>query len=165
VRLSPGRSKTFWKNRHVIAEELKARRQRATEDDDDWFGRDVLFDFMHVALPASRVLDCKRESEPLLTQRGIAIHEWGLWNQPELFSMSMRHKAGSDEDRVRFAEGMDAVLRLVQDMGGSMEYCHGAGVRLAHLMQREHGTGLDLLRHIKQTVDPDSLLNPGKLGL
>ena len=46
-----------------------------------------------------------------------------------------------------------------------MEYCHGVGLRLAHLMEAELGAGLDALRRIKTAVDPDGILNPGKLGL
>ena len=46
-----------------------------------------------------------------------------------------------------------------------MEYCHGVGVRLAPLMGREHGTGLKVLRHLKQCLDPQGILNPGKLDL
>jgi D-lactate dehydrogenase (cytochrome) len=45
-----------------------------------------------------------------------------------------------------------------------MEYCHGAGVRLAHLMEREHGPALDALRRIKAALDPAGVLNPGKLA-
>lgn len=50
-------------------------------------------------------------------------------------------------------------------MGGSMEYCHGVGVRLAHLLPRELGVGIDLLRGLKRMLDPNSVLNPGKLAL
>ncbi len=46
-----------------------------------------------------------------------------------------------------------------------MEYVHGAGIRTAHLMEREHGEGLRLLRAIKRVLDPDGILNPLKLGL
>jgi FAD/FMN-containing dehydrogenase len=46
-----------------------------------------------------------------------------------------------------------------------MEYVHGAGLRLAHLMAREHGDGLAVLRRIKAALDPAGVLNPGKLGL
>ncbi|MHB8577563.1 MAG: FAD-binding oxidoreductase [Dehalococcoidia bacterium] len=165
VRLPLARARSFWQRRHVVASELRERQQRSAMSEDDWPGAGTLFDFVHVALPASRVLDFKRESEPLLTGRGISIGEWGLWNQPELFSLTVHCRVESIDDRVRFADGVDAVLRLAQDMGGSMEYCHGAGVRLAHLMEREHGTGMALLRGLKGTLDPIGLLNPGKLGL
>jgi alkyldihydroxyacetonephosphate synthase len=32
-------------------------------------------------------------------------------------------------------------------------------------MARELGTGLDVLQKIKDALDPENLLNPGKLGL
>jgi FAD/FMN-containing dehydrogenase len=46
-----------------------------------------------------------------------------------------------------------------------MEYCHGVGLRLAHMMESEWGAGLQALRRLKQALDPQGLLNPGKLGL
>ena len=57
------------------------------------------------------------------------------------------------------------MLGLVQETGGSMEYCHGIGVRLAHLLEGELGEGVQLLRALKQILDPHRVLNPGKLGL
>jgi FAD/FMN-containing dehydrogenase len=59
----------------------------------------------------------------------------------------------------------DSLLRACQALGGSMEYVHGAGRRLAHLMPEEHGPALDVLRRIKAALDPDGVLNPDKLGL
>ena len=56
-------------------------------------------------------------------------------------------------------------LQEAQDRGGSMEYVHGAGARLADLMPREHGEAFELLRRIKATLDPEGIVNPGKLGL
>jgi len=62
-------------------------------------------------------------------------------------------------------EAIEALLRLVQRMGGSMEYTHGVGVKLAPLMVEEHGYGLELMRQIKKTLDPNNIMNPGKMGL
>jgi FAD/FMN-containing dehydrogenase len=61
---------------------------------------------------------------------------------------------------------IDQLLMSAQDLGGSMEYCHGAGIRLAHLMEREWGdAGMYVLRRLKAALDPQGILNPGKLGL
>jgi FAD/FMN-containing dehydrogenase len=62
-------------------------------------------------------------------------------------------------------ETIEELLRLVQQMGGSMEYTHGVGVKLAPLMGEEHGYGLQIMRQIKRALDPNNILNPGKLGL
>jgi FAD/FMN-containing dehydrogenase len=62
----------------------------------------------------------------------------------------------------RFMRGR---LEEALDRGGSMEYVHGAGTRLAGLMAREHGEAFNLLRELKSALDPRGILNPGKLGL
>jgi alkyldihydroxyacetonephosphate synthase len=73
---------------------------------------------------------------------------------------------GADDGfRDNLGQVVEQVLVLAQDMGGVMEYCHGVGVRLDHLLRREMGLGHDLLRSLKQTLDPANIMNPGKLGL
>ena len=79
-------------------------------------------------------------------------------------------RLGADEDTTPNAqlvleETVEELLRLVQQMGGSMEYTHGVGFKLAPLMAEEHGYGLEVMRQIKKTLDPNNIMNPGKLGL
>ncbi len=42
---------------------------------------------------------------------------------------------------------------------------HGVGLKLAPYMPAQHGAGLDVLRRIKAALDPNGVMNPGKLGL
>ena len=153
----------FWKDRHVIAERLRERRRN--DEQDSWLPEGVRFDFIHVALAASRVLPFRDRAAVLMAERDVSVVEWGLWNQPELFSVVLQEHVKDEAQAQSFARAVDELLRLVQDMGGSMEYCHGAGLRLASLMEREHGRGLDLMRGVKAVVDPQGVLNPGKLDL
>lgn len=100
------------------------------------------------------------------SRRGVRLQESGLWTQPELFSMRL----ATEEMRVEQAQlvledTVEELLRLVQEMGGSMEYCHGVGVKLAPLMAGEHGYGLEVMRQIKKVLDPNNIMNPGKMGL
>jgi FAD/FMN-containing dehydrogenase len=48
-------------------------------------------------------------------------------------------------------------------MGGTMEYCHGVGVKLTHLLRREMGVGFEVAKAIKRGLDPHDIMNPGKL--
>ncbi len=165
TRLPLRTARRFWEDRHVVAEEIRARQQSTANERDSWLPDGMQFDFMHIALPPSALLEFKRCSQSVLLEHGISIGEWGLWNQPELFSMTLFRRSETADDAQQFSDGMDAALRLAQEMGGSMEYCHGAGTKLAHLMRSEHGSGMEVMRQLKQALDPAGLLNPGKLGL
>jgi FAD/FMN-containing dehydrogenase len=160
--LNPKEPEEFWRGRHEIARRfMRNRRQRRER------GRDGAYrDWIHVALPASKVLAFKRAAQEITKRRNVRLQESGLWVQPELFSMRL----GADDDdtpnaQLALEETIEELLRLVQQMGGSMEYTHGVGVKLAPLMAEEHGYGLEVMQQIKKTLDPNNIMNPGKMGL
>ncbi len=155
-------AESFWRERHIIAYRFMHNRRRRRERSDDAIRRD----WIHVALPASKVLGFRRAAMEIVAKRGVSLQESGLWTQPELFSMrlAIENKDGDQAQKV-LEETIDELLRLVQRTGGSMEYCHGVGVKLAPLMAEEHGYGLEVMRRIKRVLDPNGIMNPGKLGL
>lgn len=59
----------------------------------------------------------------------------------------------------------DAGTRAVLAAGGSLSHHHGIGLNRGRYMAEALGTGLDVLAGIKATLDPNGILNPGKLGL
>jgi FAD/FMN-containing dehydrogenase len=70
-----------------------------------------------------------------------------------------------DVARQALADAIDDVLRRALALGGSIEYVHGVGVKLAHLLAEELGEGLDLARRVKRAIDPVGTMNPGKAGV
>jgi glycolate oxidase len=121
------------------------------------------FDYAHVGVPLAALPTVRAVAHDLVRRHGLRLVEEGLWHWPELYSVVVAGPSGSAPG-VRFT--IDGVCRAAQDAGGTMEYCHGVGWQLAHLMEREHGTaGLDVLRRVKAALDPAGILNPGKAGL
>ncbi|MBY0295067.1 MAG: FAD-binding oxidoreductase [Methylobacterium sp.] len=59
----------------------------------------------------------------------------------------------------------DAIEGITLEEGGTLAHHHGAGLFRNPYLRRELGTGLDVLQAIKDALDPDNRLNPGKLGL
>ena len=122
--------------------------------------------YPHVAIPASRVLEYRRRCQEIATRSHLQVREYSLWTQPELFSVVLVDVALEDgKASGQLAQAVDEVLTLAQDMGGSMEYVHGVGTKLAHLVPRELGAGLEVLRDIKAALDPHNIMNPGRLAL
>jgi len=65
-----------------------------------------------------------------------------------------------------YQDCLKAALDACVTAGGSISHHHGVGRAKAAWMEQEHGpAGLQLLREIKQALDPDRILNPGVLGL
>lgn len=62
-------------------------------------------------------------------------------------------------------QAWDVVERLCLAHGGSIAHHHGAGLFRNQWLREELNTGMDLLQILKDGIDPDNLLNPGKLGL
>ena len=161
--LAEGEARQMWEERHVIAERF-ARSRRAQDHTRDARRDGIAFDYIHVALPASQILPFRAICHEVATSEGVGLGECGVWTAPELFSASLTLPE-SEGGHVRLREVVDELLRAAQDLGGSMEYCHGAGIRLAHLMERELGSGMEVLRRLKAALDPQGILNPGKLGI
>ncbi len=165
IERDPALAWGFWEDRHVAPERLRQWRQAESHEPRPGAPGSTVVDYLHVSLPASRVLPYVERAEAIFAGHGMAVHEWGLWHGPELLSTVVSRATDTTADLSHATDAVDQALMLVQDLGGSMEYVHGAGLRDAHLMAREHGSGLDVMRSIKQALDPGGLLNPGKLGL
>ncbi|MFK7902020.1 MAG: FAD-binding oxidoreductase, partial [Nitratireductor sp.] len=69
-----------------------------------------------------------------------------------------------DADEVKRME--DACARMAEralQMDGTCTGEHGIGQGKRKYMQAEHGAGLDVMRAIKNALDPQNILNPGKV--
>ena len=158
-------SQQFWDTRHESAE----RYLRQREEDPAGLerrARQWTSTYINIGLRPSSIQPYRERAARELAPYHLAVKASGLWGIPELYSVRFEHQSPDDSRAIEELEaGTDLGLRIAQDLGGSMEYCHGVGLRLAHLMEAEHGTGLEILRRLKAALDPDHLLNPGKLAL
>jgi alkyldihydroxyacetonephosphate synthase len=88
---------------------------------------------------------------------------WYLWGTM-IYGRFVVPDGGPDalalHDRI-WEDGMTAAL----DAGGVMNDHHGVGIKLGPYMRRQHGGALDAMVRIKAALDPNGVMNPGKMGL
>ncbi len=58
-----------------------------------------------------------------------------------------------------------AVLGVTQSHGGSISHHHGIGLVRGQYLKEALGEGFGVLKSLKSALDPNGILNPGKLGL
>ena len=70
----------------------------------------------------------------------------------------------ADKDRY-YRAAWDAGTLAVLERGGSLSHHHGVGINRARFMAEALGPAHGVLASIKAALDPNGILNPGKLGL
>ena len=60
---------------------------------------------------------------------------------------------------------IDDIHDLAIKMEGTTTAEHGVGIVRAKYMDVEHGPAMEIMRAIKKTLDPNNILNPGKMAL
>lgn len=56
-----------------------------------------------------------------------------------------------------------AIVEKAIELGGTATGEHGVGIGKSKFMPREHGASLEVMRQIKNTLDPKGIMNPGKI--
>ncbi len=122
---------------------------------------DVLLD--DVAVPRSRVATFIDGCDAISAQYDLVIGVVGHAGDGNMHP-TVVFDAGDADQRTRAYAAFDAVLALGLSLGGTVAGEHGVGTVKADWLEREIGpVSLSVHRAIKDALDPDGLLNPGKV--
>jgi alkyldihydroxyacetonephosphate synthase len=58
----------------------------------------------------------------------------------------------------------NTAMTAVLENGGMINEHHGVGLKLSRYMSRQYGDAWPLLLRLKDTIDPNGIMNPGKVG-
>lgn len=101
----------------------------------------------------------------LLTDR-VDVHFSHLYTQGTSMYVIVKGNTSSDEIAVeRLREIWSTAMETCIKHGAELSHHHGGGLARSPYSRRSLGTSHKVLRRVKNALDPNSLLNPGKLGL
>ncbi|QYX55859.1 FAD-binding protein [Roseovarius sp. SCSIO 43702] len=113
-------------------------------------------------VPISRLSEAIEATQADFAQHGITGPILGHVGDGNFHAIVMF----DDTDAEAVTRAHDAAHRLALrslDMGGTCTGEHGIGMGKMRYMEREHGPAWRLMGTIKHALDPDGIMNPGKL--
>ena len=113
-------------------------------------------------VPISRLADCIVETKADIAASHLEAALVGHVGDGN-FHMIFPVNPDNPED-LREAERLsDRLVERTLSMGGTCSGEHGVGLGKMKFLAREHGEALDVMRGIKATLDPQGIMNPGKM--
>lgn len=115
-------------------------------------------------VPVSKIPEAIQDAQAIAKRNDITIATFGHVGDGNLhttFIMDVRKTAEWDTVRTVGQELIDLALKL----GGTISAEHGTGIAKAAYIEQEIGLGLEVMKAIKNQLDPNNILNPGKMGL
>lgn len=123
----------------------------------------IAFLICDVAAPVSRyselVAECEREMDALNLPGGSMVGHAADGN----LHPGIPYLPNDAASHGRARQALAKMVRVALALGGTSTGEHGIGLGKIEFMAEEHGASLDVMRTLKKTLDPNGILNPGKM--
>ena len=152
VRLNAAESEDerehIWKARRAISPALYTIKPKKINED--------------IVVPRTMIPALLREIEQIARRHGLLIVNFGHAGDGNIHTNVMIEEDEMEKARTAVKEIFETTLR----MSGSITGEHGIGISKAPFLPLEYGTkALTAMKRIKDALDPNNVLNPGKIFL
>ncbi len=127
---------------------------------------DTVADFAHIEKVYQAMKDVVKTNFPQARFIGHFSHwyEWGCMLYARFIFEGEHVPADAEEAVALYNRVWDLAIRAAIANGGVINEHHGVGLKLGRLMKELYGDGFKVLEGIKKTLDPNNIMNPGKMG-
>jgi D-lactate dehydrogenase (cytochrome) len=140
----------LWEARYDVHESIKAGNP----------GFSVLV--IDTAVPVSKYPDMVEWGQKIVEKRGLKGYTFGHAGSGNLHMEIL----GIPEETGHWQNVLEAAEEIVDfalEYGGTATGEHGVGIGKKKFMKKEHGESLKLMKKIKELLDPNGIMNPGKI--
>lgn len=130
----------------------------------------LVYDTIEIAAPWSKIAPLYHEVIKALKEVPKTIAAGGhfshVYHDGACLYLSVAGMPDAADKEVYYHQLWDAAMNTTMAMGGTISHHHGIGLNRSRFMRQELGeAGLSMLKAVKKALDPDNIMNPGKLGL
>ena len=115
-----------------------------------------------VCLPVSKITECvtfAEEEAKKFRLRAPMVGHLGDGNFHVILPYDPQKKATYKKIR----EFSDLLIKKTLELNGTITGEHGIGLHKKDYLIKEHGDNIPLMKSIKRTIDPNNIMNPGKI--
>lgn len=114
-------------------------------------------------VPRSKVPDMIRAVNNIAKKYNVTIGTFGHAGDGNMHPTIVCDLRDAEEME-RVYKAMDDLFQAALDLGGSISGEHGVGLGKLKYMETQFGkTGMEAMRAVKMALDPNNIMNPGKL--
>ena len=151
VRIAGNRqeAKALWQARRAISPSMaKLKPNKINED---------------IVVPRSKIPDAIMGTRDIARKYNIIIANFGHAGDGNIHVNVMIDKSNSGEFE-RGKTAVEEIFRLVLSLGGTISGEHGIGTaKMPYIGMELSPAAIDVMRRVKQVLDPKGVLNPGKI--
>ena len=115
-----------------------------------------------VCVPISKLAECIADTQRDIEKTGIPSPIVGHVGDGN-FHLVMLVDRDSEEEMMRAKEMIGRLNHRAIAMGGTCTGEHGVGIGKMDYLTAEHGDAVSVMRSLKKALDPDNIMNPGKI--
>ncbi len=117
-----------------------------------------------LGIPPTKIPEVIKRAQEISDKYNLLITTFGHIGDGNVHTTFVTDMRSREEwDRLRPAA--DELAELAIEMGGTVTAEHGTGLARNPYIEKQLGPALDVMRSIKKALDPNGILNPGKMGL
>jgi D-lactate dehydrogenase (cytochrome) len=114
------------------------------------------------AVPISKYSDMVEWGQRIVEKKGLKGYAFGHAGSGNLHMEIL----GIPEEKAQWQkvrEAEEEIVHFALECGGTATGEHGIGIGKKKFMKKEHGGSLTLMKRIKKLLDPNGIMNPGKM--
>lgn len=114
------------------------------------------------AVPISKYSDMVEWGQRIVEKKGLKGYAFGHAGSGNLHMEIL----GIPEEKAQWQkvrEAEEEIVHFALECGGTATGEHGIGIGKKKFMKKEHGESLTLMKRIKKLLDPNGIMNPGKI--
>ncbi|AIH04506.1 MULTISPECIES: FAD-linked oxidase C-terminal domain-containing protein [Thermodesulfobacterium] len=114
-------------------------------------------------VPRTKIVDMLRAIQEIAKKYNLTIGTFGHAGDGNLHPTILVDPMDKDE-MARLDKAIDEIFEAALKLGGTLSGEHGIGIAKKKYLKNEIGSsGIEVMKRLKKALDPDNILNPGKL--